>query len=120
MEKAHKAKTWRAALTAILILLPTIGAVAIASPAQALPKGCVISTGYIVDGGHNVGGYYWWLGCQIGGDIPQPVTIYRFVSPVQWTAVASGTGDVFRPCNGNALNQYKVNNNGTPFWYACG
>lgn len=110
----------RVAIMAILTLLSTLGLAAVATPAQALPKGCVLSTGWMVDGGHNVGGFHWWLGCQIGGDIPQPVTIYRFVSPVQWNVVKTGSGDVWSPCNGNALNQYKINNNGTPFWYACG
>jgi hypothetical protein len=92
---------------------------AVATPAQALPPGCVISQGYMVDGGSNVGGFSWWLGCDTGGDIPRPVTIQRYVSPVQWTTIATGTGDVWHPCGGHALNQYRVNG-GTPFFYACG
>lgn len=109
----------RSAFAAALTLLATVGAVAMATPAQALPPGCIISTGYMVDGGHNVGGYHWWLDCDTGGDIPKSVTIYRYVSPVQWNAIATDTGDVWHPCNGNAMNQYKVNG-GSPFWYACG
>jgi hypothetical protein len=107
MERFVSGTVRRLGALAATTLVGLTAAVAIGTPAHAIPD-CLFIHSYTVDSNRNIHGSHLWS-CE-DEDILLSVVIKRYVSPGVYTTVASGLGSATYTCHGNALNIYKVDN----------
>ncbi len=99
----------RAGTAAATAVLAIGGAIAVGSPAQAIPKDCTPQYSYSVESGtQNIHAFRYCIDNHTGQEYPMSTAIYRYVSPNVWTTVATGLGEAIYVCNGHALNIYKA------------